>query len=212
MSLPGSSGTTLIYYYPGNPTSVSTAIINPPLGSIVIDTTTPAIWQKTTALGDNSGYSGGSTGTWTAPLIANGLTASGSVANTFAGSTGTFITSTGLNTLSGKVAFKSIATPVAAAGSSGSDAAALGSANTLYISSDSAAKGVKLVAGVAGDKVFIYNTSGTAAILYAATGGTINGLSANAGVLIPASKGTILDCSATNTWLASDMAARSTAA
>jgi len=115
-------------------------------------------------------------------------------------------------TFAAKMAKKVIATPVAAAGSSASDAAALGSANILTISSDSAAKGVKLVAGVAGDVVDIINTSSTAAILYPATGGTINGLSANAGVLVPASKGTRAICVSTNTWKTYDMAAASTAA
>lgn len=101
MANPGNSSLPLIFFYPTNPTNVSTSIINPPLGSIVIDYGTPALWQKTTAQGDNSGYAGASSGTWTAPLITGGLTASGSAANTFAGSTGTFITSTGANTLSG---------------------------------------------------------------------------------------------------------------
>lgn len=66
-----------------------------------MDYSTPALWIKTTALGDNSGYSGNAGNTFTAPVIAGGLTASGSAANTFAGSTGTFVTSTGANTLSG---------------------------------------------------------------------------------------------------------------
>lgn len=101
MSLPGNSSLPLLYFYPGSPLNVSTSIINPPLGSIVIDYTTPALWQKTTAAGDNSGYAGASSGTWTTPLISGGLTATGSGANTFAGSTGTFVTSTGANTLSG---------------------------------------------------------------------------------------------------------------
>jgi len=148
--------------------------------------------------------------TLTAPVINGASSASGNF--DLSGSSGTFITSTGLNTLSGKVAQKVIATPVAAAGSSASDAAALGSANILTISSDSAAKGVKLVAGVAGDIVTIIATTATAAILYPATGGTINGGSANAGYLIPASKGTLCVCTATNTWTTYDLPAKSTAA
>lgn len=90
-----------IAYYPGNPTNVSTTIFNVPLGTLVIDTSTPAIWQKTSALGSNSGFSGVVGSTFTAPLIAGGLTASGSAANTFAGSTGAFATSTGANTFGG---------------------------------------------------------------------------------------------------------------
>jgi hypothetical protein len=101
MANPGNSSLPLLYFFSGSPLNVSTSIINPPLGSIVIDYTTPALWQKTTAQGDNSGYAGASSGTWTTPLISGGLTATGSGANTFAGSTGTFVTSTGANTLSG---------------------------------------------------------------------------------------------------------------
>jgi len=251
MPIPGSLGTILLYTWPGNPTNVSVTEINPPLGALVIDTTTPAIWQKTTALGDNSGYSGVAGSTFTAPLISGGLTASGSASNDFSGSTGTFKTSTGagtlsgtttlaanknllcttgtslfdfslgtgifktstgLNTFGGKAAFKVIATPVAAAGNATGNAAALGSANILAISSDSAAKGVRLVTGVAGDVVEIINTTATAAILYPASGGTINGLSADAGVLIPASKGTLAICTAADTWTTYDLAAKSTAA
>jgi len=152
------------------------------------------------------------TSTLVTPVISTGLTASGSTANDFSGSTGTFKTSTGLHTFGGKASFKSITTPVAAAGSAYTNAAALGSGNVLHVSSDSAAKGVQLVAGITGDIVEVLNDSGTAAILYPATGGTINGLSANAGVVIPASKGTRLFCTAADTWIAFDMAAHSTAA
>lgn len=42
--------------------------------------------------------------TLNAPVIANGLTASGSASNDFSGSTGTFKTSTGINTLGGRLA------------------------------------------------------------------------------------------------------------
>lgn len=101
MSLPGNSSLPLLYYFPGNPTNVSTSIINPPLGSLVIDYSTPSLWVKTTAAGDNSGYAGGAGGTLSAPVITGGLTASGSAANTFAGSTGAFATSTGANTFGG---------------------------------------------------------------------------------------------------------------
>jgi hypothetical protein len=149
--------------------------------------------------------------TLTAPVIGGGLTASGSAANTFAGSTGTFLTSTGLNTLSGFTTFKGIfGTPIAAAGSTVADAGQLGAANVVLISSDSATKGVKLGTGVAGQVVFIINTSATAAELYAASGGTVNGLSADASVVVPASKGLMLFCTAADTWLAFDMTAAAT--
>lgn len=185
----------------------------------------PVISTGLTASGsasnDYSGSTGAfltSTGTFTiggATVFAanKGLTVTaGTSAFDFSGGTGVFKTSAGLNTFSGKASFKTIATPVAAAGSTHSNAAALGSGNELYISSDSAAKGVILVAGAIGDMVNVINTSATAAILYPASGGTINGLSADAGILIPASKGTLLFCSAADTWTAFDMNAHSTAA
>lgn len=107
---PGNSSLSGVFYYPGNPTNVDTSIFNPPLGAIVVDYVTPAIWQKTTAAGDNSGYSGVVGSTFTAPVIAGGLTASGSASNDFSGSTGTFKTSTGANTISGPVIESSIQT------------------------------------------------------------------------------------------------------
>jgi len=107
---------------------------------------------------------------------------------------------------------KAIATPVAAAGTDAATAAVLGSGNIMAISSDGAGKGVKLLSVSSGTSKRLYNTTATAAILYPATGGTINGLAANAGVVIPASTGLVIDCTAANTWLASVMGARATAA
>src|SRR5690606_29534142 len=127
------------------------------------------------------------------------------------GSTGTFLTSTGLNTLGGLTAFKLLATPVAAAGATVADAGQLGAANIVLISSDSAAKGVKLGTGVAGQIVIVINTSSTAAELYAASGGTVNGESVDASVVVPASKGLICICTAADTWLAFDLTAAATA-
>lgn len=152
--------------------------------------------------------------TMTAQVVKTGLSASGSATNDFSGSTGAFKTSTGLNTVGGKQALKVIAAPVAAAGAGGgmAGAAALGSANIVAISSDGATKGVKLLTGVAGDVVQIVNTSGTAANLFAASGGTINGGVADAGCAIPASKGVIAICTAADTWFVFDMAARAGAA
>lgn len=46
----------LIYVYNGDPTGVSTSIIDVPKGSLVLDTATPAVWQKTSAQGSNAGY------------------------------------------------------------------------------------------------------------------------------------------------------------
>lgn len=105
MPIPGSLGTPLLAAYPGNPTNVAIGTFNVPPGTFVVDYSTPALWQKTSPLGDNSGYSGNSGSTLTAPLIAGGLTASGSAANTFAGSTGTFVTSSGLTTITGPIKY-----------------------------------------------------------------------------------------------------------
>jgi hypothetical protein len=99
-----------------------------------------------------------------------------------------------------------------AAGSVNTDAAALASTNTTFITSDSAAKGVRLPSGAAGDIMEIINNSATAAKLYPATGGTLNGLTANAAVVIPASKGVRCFCSAANTWTVFDMNARAATA
>ena len=104
------------------------------------------------------------------------------------------------------------ATPVAATGSTHSDAAPLAATNTTFITSDSAAKGVKLPNGAAGDIMSVVNNSATAAKLYPATGGTLNGLSINAAVVIPASKGLTCFCSATDAWTVFDMNARATTA
>lgn len=96
----GNLGVNLLYVYAGNPTGVSTAAFNPPVGSLVVDTSTPALWQKTSIL-DNSTFSGGAGSTFTAPLITGGLTASGSASNDFSGSTGTFKTSSGTTIITG---------------------------------------------------------------------------------------------------------------
>lgn len=44
------------YLWSGDPTDVSTSEINPGLGNLVVDLTTPSVYQKTSARGDNSGY------------------------------------------------------------------------------------------------------------------------------------------------------------
>ncbi len=104
------------------------------------------------------------------------------------------------------------ASAVVATGSVYTDAASLGITNTTFITCDSSAKGVKLPTGAAGDIMEVINNSSTAAKLYPATGGTLNGLSANAAVVIPASKGVRCFCSAADTWTVFDMTARATTA
>lgn len=103
------------------------------------------------------------------------------------------------------------ATPVAAAGSTVTDAGQLGSTNFTLISSDSAAKGVKLPTVAAGNWGVVINTSATAAEFYAASGGTVNGLSADASVVVPASKGLIWFATGADTVLAFDLTAAATA-
>ncbi len=91
-------------------------------------------------------------------------------------------------------------TPKAAAGTNVGTATALLTADVTLVSSDGSGKGWILPTGVAGSVKVFPNTTGTAGILYPATGGTINGLSANAGVIVAASKTTIAVCTAADTW------------
>lgn len=104
------------------------------------------------------------------------------------------------------------AAATAAAGSTYSDAEPLAATNTTFITCDSTAKGVKLPTGAAGDIMSVINSSSTAAKLYPAAGGTLNGLSANAAIVVPASKGVLCFCSAADTWTVFDMNAKATAA
>jgi hypothetical protein len=101
--------------------------------------------------------------------------------------------------------------PVAATGSTVADAAALNVTNVNHITSDSAAKGVKLTTVAAGDWGIVINNSSTAAEFYAASGGTVNGLSANASVVIPASKGLYWVATGADTVIAFDLTAKATA-
>lgn len=104
-----------------------------------------------------------------------------------------------------------IATAVAAAGSTVADAGVLGAGTYVQVSSDGATKGVKLPTGITGQIKWVINTTATACELYAATGGTVNGLSANASVVLPASKGVICICTAADTWVVFDLTAKATA-
>lgn len=104
------------------------------------------------------------------------------------------------------------AAATAATGSLHTDAAALAATNVTFITSDSAAKGVKLPNGQAGDILEVINNSSTAAKLYPATGGTLNGLGTNAAVLVPASKGVRCFCSAADTWTVFEMTAKAATA
>ena len=105
-------------------------------------------------------------------------------------------------------------TPVPAAGADGSYGWSqyIGVGNFHVISSDGATKGVRLFVGDQGDQVVLINQSATAANLFPADGGKINGGVANNGVIIPASKGVIAICTIANNWWIFDLPARATAA
>jgi len=115
-----------------------------------------------------------------------------------------FVTTNGAEAIAPNVPirFKVVTTAVAAAGATVADAGQLARANIVHVSSDGATKGVKLATGVMGDEITIVNDSGTACELYAASGGTINGLAADASVVIPASNGDWFQCTASDTRLA----------
>jgi hypothetical protein len=120
-------------------------------------------------------------------------------------------TATGKVILGRFVNLKSITVPVAAAGADVSDAGQLGAGNVVHITSDGATKGVKLPTGALGDTMTVINDSATACELYAASGGTVNGLSADSSVVIAASKGVWAQCTAADTWIAFDLPAKATA-
>jgi hypothetical protein len=103
-------------------------------------------------------------------------------------------------------------TPVAAAGSTVADAAALPDTLIAHITSDGAGKGVLLPAVTgAGVMRIVVNNSSTAAEIYAESGGTINGAAADASMVIPASKGVLCISTAAKTWIAFDLTAKATA-
>lgn len=57
MSAAGNIPQKYVYEFAGNPTNVSTSILNPPKGALVINNTNGDWYRKTTGYGDNSGYS-----------------------------------------------------------------------------------------------------------------------------------------------------------
>lgn len=127
-----------------------------------------------------------------------------------------FVTTTGTQTLTNKtltaptlnsavlgalIRSSLTATPVAAAGTTVADAAQLPSTIISFITSDGATKGVKLPAvTAAGVVMLVFNNSSTAAELYAESTGAINGASADASMVIPASTGVLCISTAAKTW------------
>lgn len=113
-----------------------------------------------------------------------------------------------------RVRMRSSDTIIAATGAGGgvSGAAVLPEQNVILVSSDGSTKGVKMPPSNVNEWRIIINTSSTALNLFAASGGTINGGSADAGCAIPASKGVFCACTATDTWKVHDMPALAGAA
>lgn len=107
--------------------------------------------------------------------------------------------------------FQNTVTPVAAAGSTVADAGQLASTMVNHITSDGATKGVKFPTGAQNHLMIVINNSATACELYAASGGTVNGLSADASVVIPASKGVLAFATAADTWIVFDLPAKASA-
>jgi len=172
--------------------------------------------QGTNVAGYNASSASLSGPTLTLPTIADGLLASGSTSNDFSGSTGTFKTSTGATTIGGRTTFsKSVLRPCLAAVTGTASAAAALTADKdiiLLLSVTTATTyGWTLPTGVAGMVLTLVNTAAYANTLIPASGGTINGLSPNAGVVIAASKCYIAVCSAADTWHVME-AAKATAA
>jgi len=126
-------------------------------------------------------------------LVAGTLTVAGASAFTGAAAFGAYVTR------------KTTATPVAAAGTDLATAAALSASDVVAVSSDGATKGVKLLTGVAGQVKRIINTTTTACRLFPASGGTLNGLSADVAVVLPASKVVEAVCTALDTWTVVDL-------
>ena len=146
------------------------------------------IAQSTLAVTGNSTLSG-TLGVTGATTLTGLLTANGGIA------------------LGGKLALTASNTPVAAAGSTKTDAAAVGAQDIITISSDSAAKGVKLLTGAPGQIKRLINTTATACKLYPASGGTLSGLTADSPVTIAASHMVICYCVAADTWYVEDAGA-----
>lgn len=156
-------------------------------------------------------------GAATATTLSSGnITGTGTLALTGAAtlsstlSVAAMATLTGGATLGAKLSLKTIATPVAATGAAGgvAGAAALGACTVAFITSDGATKGVKFPTSIAGETRIVINNSGTAALLFAASGGTTNGQSADAGVTIPASTGVIAFSTAADTWIVHALTAK----
>jgi hypothetical protein len=155
-------------------------------------------------------------GTTTVAANKNLLCASGTTGFDFSAGSGAFLTSTGAVTIGGRCTFsKSLLRPCQSSLTALSSASAAITADkdiVLLLSVTTATTyGWTLPTGVAGMVLQLVNTAAYANTLIPASGGTINGLSANAGVTIAASKCYIAICSAADTWHVME-AAKATAA
>lgn len=199
----------VIEVLPGPNTDISNAITgtNAAVFEVDADASTPKI-----AL---SGQSGG-TGDYTTTLKPE-TTLSGDNAIIVPEADGDTLAAVALaqtltnKTLGGLTKVSHTLTPVAAAGTTVADAAALNATIINHITSDGATKGVKLPTTAQGQFGWVINNSSTAAEFYAAAGGTVNGLSADASVVIPASKGLFWFATAADTIIAFDLTAKATA-
>lgn len=96
----------------------------------------------------------------------------------------------------------SVGAALTAAGTGQSDALQL-AANLNQVTTVASGTGVKLFATpAAGDVVMIYNAGANALTVYPQTSGTINQLSANAGVTLAINTGMILFAATTSAWMA----------
>lgn len=189
-------------------TDVSAAITGTTANTFTVDSDTAGAKMKLTP-----GTYGGN---FTQTITGGNLSSVGDCTLTLPAGNHTLATQASTETLTGKtlggiLRVDHTVTPVAAAGSTVADAGQLGSTGITHITSDGATKGVKFPTGAKNDVHVVINDSSTAAELYAATGGTVNGLSANASVVIPASKGVIGFCTAADTWIVFDLPAKATA-
>lgn len=79
MPVNGNAEIALVAYWSGNPTNVPMAELNIAFGTFVIDTSTPALWQKTSTT-DNSTFNAIATGS--GALTPSSIAATGNISST----------------------------------------------------------------------------------------------------------------------------------
>ena len=103
-----------------------------------------------------------------------------------------------------------VGSPTTAAGSAYSDAVAVAASDVCPVvgTTGQTGYGVKLLTGVAGQKIIIIETAGFACKLYPAAGGTLSGLGTNSPVTLAASHVLECFCTAADTWTIVDHGAK----